>query len=57
MIGKKRLLMAYEGFYNKDKDKALRYYEDLKKLAKQYPIKGEADMEIMVANWIKEKLI
>lgn len=56
MIGKKRLLMAYEGFYNEDKNKALRYYEDTKQLAKKYPIKGEADMELMIVEWVKEKL-
>ncbi|MBU3144501.1 site-2 protease family protein [Clostridium sp. CF012] len=56
MIGKKRLLMAYEGFYNEDKNKALEYYEDTKQLAKKYPVKGEADMEIMIVEWIKGNL-
>ncbi len=56
MIGKKRLLMAYEGFYNKDKIKALKYYEETKQLAKSYPVKGEADMELMLVDWIKENL-
>lgn len=56
MIGKKRLLMAYEGFYNEDKDKVLKYYEDTKQLAKEYPVKGEADMELMLVEWIKERL-
>ena len=56
MISKKRILMAYEGFYNEDKNRALKYYEDTKHLAKEYPIKGEADMELMLIDWVKEKL-
>ena len=56
MISKKRLLMAYEGFYNEDKSKALKYYEDTKQLCKKYPVKGDADMELMIVEWIKEKL-
>jgi hypothetical protein len=55
MLGKKRLLMAYEGFYNEDKEKALKYYEETKKLAKNCPSKGEADMELMLTEWIKLK--
>ncbi|NLV88010.1 MAG: DUF1385 domain-containing protein [Tissierellia bacterium] len=56
MISKKRLLMAYEGFYNNSKEKALEYYEELKDLASKYPIKGEAAMELMLVDWISEKL-
>lgn len=56
MIGKKRLIMAYEIFYNKDREKAMSYYEDTKKLAMKYPIKGEADMELMLVNWMKENM-
>lgn len=56
MIGKKRLMMAYEAFYNKDRDKALKHYEELKDLTKTYPIKGEADMELMLGQYIKEKM-
>ena len=56
MIGKKRLMMAYEAFYNKDRDKALKHYEELKDLTKTYPIKGEADMELMLGQYIKEKI-
>lgn len=57
MISKKRLLMAYEWFYNENRDQALKYYEDLKKLSNNYPIKGETDMELMIADWIKERVI
>lgn len=56
MIGKKRFLMAYEAFYNEDKDKALEYYEEIKRLAKKYPIKADADMEIMLVDWVKDKI-
>lgn len=56
MIGKKRLLMAYEGFYNNNKIEALKYYEETKQLAKSYPVKGESDMELMLVGWIKENL-
>lgn len=55
MPNKKRLLMAYEVFYNNNKENAKKYYEELKQLANKYPIKGEADMELMLANWILEK--
>jgi hypothetical protein len=55
MISKKRLLMAYEAFYNKDKEKALKRYEEAKKLAEKYPIKGDADTELMIMEWIRDK--
>jgi len=54
MIGKKRVMMAYEIFYNNNKQKALSYYEEAIKLSKKYPVKGDADMELMLVNWIKE---
>ena len=56
MINKTRILMAYEAFYNEDKFKAMEYYKKIYKLADKYPIKGEADMELMLADWIKEKI-
>lgn len=55
MISKKRILLAYEVFYNNNKENAKKYYDELKQLANKYPIKGEADMELMLANWILEK--
>ncbi|MEG0132569.1 MAG: hypothetical protein RR891_05650 [Clostridium sp.] len=55
MIGKKRVIMAYEAFYTKDMTKALKCYKEGEELAKKYPVKGEADMELMIMNWIKEK--
>jgi len=48
--------MAYEVFYNNDKEKAVNYYEDARRLAVKYPIKGEADMELMLVNWVKETM-
>ena len=56
MISKKRLLMAYEAFYNNNKEKAMECYHELKELASDYPIKGESEMELMLANFIIEKL-
>lgn len=56
MLGKKRLLMAYEIFYSKDREKAINYYEDTKKLAMKYPVKGEADMELMLVNWMRKTM-
>jgi len=54
MISKKRVMMAYEIFYNNNKQKALSYYEEAIKLSRKYPVKGDADMELMLVNWIKE---
>ncbi len=56
LIGKKRILMAYEAFYNKDEKAALKYYEQIKQLAPKYAVKGEAEMELMIANWIKDQI-
>ena len=52
MLNKGRLLMAYELIYNEDREKALEHYNDLKKLYEKYPNKGEAEMELMVADWV-----
>ena len=46
--------MAYEDFYNENKNKALNYYEDTKLIAKKDTVKGDADMELMIVEWIKE---
>jgi hypothetical protein len=56
MLSKKRLLMAYEAFYNKDETMALNYYEELKSLSDNYSVKGEADMELILGQWIREKI-
>jgi len=48
--------MAYEIFYNKDSEKAINYYEDTRKLAMKYPVKGEADMELMLVNWMRKTM-
>lgn len=56
-ISKKRFLMAYEAFYEKDLDKALKYFKEGEALALKYPVKGEAEMELMLMNWIKNSII
>lgn len=56
MLSKRRLIMAYEAYYNEDKPKTLRSYEEIKRLAEKSPVKGDADMEIMIADWIMEDL-
>ena len=52
MISKKRVMMCYELLYNKDKEKAMKLYEEGKALAKTYPIKGEIEMEFMLMDYI-----
>lgn len=56
MIGKKRFMMAYEGLYNKDLDKARSYYRDLEKMIDTYPNKAEAEMELMLAKAVRDKM-
>lgn len=57
MLNKKRLNMAYEGFYNGNKDKALKDYEELRELATKSPSKGDAESEIMIADLIMSRLL
>ena len=54
MISKLRFLLAYELLYNEDQDEALKYYDKMKRLAKQYSIKAEADMEMMLADYVMD---
>lgn len=56
MINKKRIMMAYEIFYKKDKEKARKYFQELKELAINYPIKAEADMELMIGEYLNKKI-
>lgn len=56
MMGKKRVMMAYE-LFNNNKEKAIKYYEDAIKLSKKHPVKGDADMELMLVNWIMDILM
>lgn len=56
MLSKKRLLMVYEAFYNKDKDMALKYYDEVKKMIENYPIKGDAETELMLVELVKARL-
>lgn len=52
MISKKRFLLAYELYYNEDRKRALEIFRELKDLAKDYPIRGEAMMEIDICKWM-----
>lgn len=56
MISKNRLMMAYEAYYNKNEIEALEYYEEIKDLVKKSPVKGDSDMELMIANYIVEDI-
>lgn len=53
---KKRLMMAYEAFHQKNHQQAMEYYNQLLKTAAMYPIKAEAEMEVMLGDWIEEKM-
>lgn len=53
---KKRLMMAYEAFHQKNHQTAHKYYKELLKTAANYPVKAEADMERMLGEWIIEKM-
>lgn len=53
---KKRLMMAYEAFHQKNFRQAMEYYNQLLKTAAMYPVKAEAEMEVMLGDWIKEKM-
>ncbi len=56
MLSTKRFQMAYEAFYNDDKEKALKIYDEIIKKAHTYPLEGEADMEIMLADYLKDRI-
>lgn len=56
MLNKKRIMMAYQLIYKKDKNTAIKYLQELKDLAKRYPVKGEVDMELMLGKFLQEKM-
>jgi len=56
MIDKKRFLMAYQAFYNDNKDRAIKHYKEIQEMADNYPIKGGAEMELMLAGNIRDML-
>ncbi len=56
MLNKTRLMLAYEAFYNKDLKKAEEQYKLLIKMYDTYPNKGEAEMELMLADWVMERM-
>ncbi len=56
MLSKKRIMMAYEGLYRGNRERGLIHFQELKKLAKTYPIKGEIKMEMMLGKIIEDKI-
>ena len=50
---KKRLLMALEAHYYQNEEVMQQYFKELLKTAETYPVRGEAEMEIMLGNWVK----
>lgn len=56
MLSKKRIMMAYEGIYRGNRERGLIHFQELKKLAKTYPVKGEIQMEIMLGKIIEERI-
>lgn len=56
MLSKKRIMMAYHALYRENKERALEYHRELKSLAEKYPVKAEADMELMLGRYILEKM-
>ncbi|MER2040888.1 MAG: site-2 protease family protein [Desemzia incerta] len=51
---KKRLLMALEAHYYQNEEVMQQYFKELLKTAETYPVRGEAEMEIMLGNWVKD---
>ncbi|MER1954279.1 MAG: site-2 protease family protein [Desemzia incerta] len=51
---KKRLLMALEAHYYQNEEVMEQYFKELLKTAETYPVRGEAEMEIMLGNWVKD---
>ena len=51
-----RILMAYEGLYQKNTEQAKKHYDMARKLLEKYPIKGVANIESRFLEMIKEKI-
>lgn len=51
---KKRLLMSLEAHYYQNEEVMQQYFKELLKTAETYPVRGEAEMEIMLGNWVKD---
>ena len=54
-LSKNRLMMAYEAGVKNDMRGANKYYKQLKSGAKTAPIKGEIELELMLAEYIYER--
>lgn len=55
MIDKKRVLLAYQAFYLGDLQGAYQYLEEIKAMQSTYPIKAEAERELMLAEYLIER--
>ena len=55
VLAKNRIMMAYEAGVKKDTRAAHKHYMQLKNNVKVYPIKGEADLELTLADYVYEK--
>ena len=55
VLTKNRILMAYEAGVKNDTRAAHKYYMQLKNNLKIYPIKGEADLEHALADYVYER--
>lgn len=53
---KQRMLMALEVHYYKNEEVMQQCFEKLLKTAETYPVRGEAQMEIMLGNWLKTSM-
>ena len=55
VLAKNRIMMAYEAGVKKNTRAAHKHYMQLKNNVKVYPIKGEADLELTLADYVYEK--
>jgi len=55
LLDKQRVMVAYEAFYNDDIEKSMEIYNNMKKNANQYPLKGAIDLELFLAQEVIDK--
>lgn len=56
MLNKKRLLYAYALLIERDEEKASGIYGDVQRMLPLYPLKGDADSELAIMNYVKDFL-
>lgn len=56
LMDKKRIMMSYALFALKDEKLASQYEDESRKLAKTFPLKGVVKTELMLMDWMKEKV-